>query len=78
MLPFERFIPGTNEMLISLISPALGVVKENRGPYLNEPTGEDMKMGTAYGDGMPSIAPAAALVDITRSVLFSETPIEGR
>ena len=34
--------------------------------------------GTAYGDGMPSKAPAAAFVDKRSWVLFSEIPFAGR
>ena len=71
-------MPATNEISIALTAPAIGVAKEKCGPSMKEPTDADIDIGTAYGDGMPSKAPAAALVEIRRSVLFSRTPASGR
>ena len=71
------FMPVVSEMSIALTSAARGGVKENRGPSTNEPTGEDIRTGAAYGEGIPSKAPAAALVEMTSWLLFAVTPTVG-
>ena len=71
------FMPVVSEISIALTVAARGGVKENRGPSINDPTGEDISTVAAYGEGMPSKAPAAALVEMTSWLLFSVTPTLG-